>query len=41
MDCHLCHIVANYEEGADINVQTIYEYFVEMGYLFLEVEEDK
>ena len=40
-DCHICHIISRYEEEAELNKQTIYDYFIEMGYLFLEVEEDK
>lgn len=40
-DCYLCTIVSHYEEDANINQKTIFDYFMELGYLFLEIEEDK
>lgn len=40
-DCHLIHIESKYEEDTTINPDVMYDYFMEMGYLFLEVESDR
>ncbi|EAR85013.1 hypothetical protein TTHERM_00529650 (macronuclear) [Tetrahymena thermophila SB210] len=40
-ECELCHITAKFEPDADITKEYIYDYFMEIGYLFLESEEEK
>lgn len=40
-DCHLTFIVAKYEEDVNVTKELTYSYFMEMGYLFLEVESDR
>lgn len=40
-ECHLIFIVAKYEEDIVVTKEITYDYFMEMGYLFLEVESDK
>lgn len=40
-DCKLIYIVSKFEEDAIVDSHLIYDYFMEMGYLFLEVEDDK
>ena len=40
-ECHLTYIVAKYEEDIEVNKEVTYNYFMEMGYLFLEVETDR
>ncbi|EGR31482.1 hypothetical protein IMG5_108430 [Ichthyophthirius multifiliis] len=37
----LCFIAARYEEDVDITQQYIYDYFMEIGYLFFECEVEK
>lgn len=40
-DCNLVHITAKFEEDVNVTPQVMYNYFMEMGYLFLEVEADR
>ena len=37
----MIHIVSKYEEDTVVTAEMILNYFVEMGYLFLEVDSDK
>jgi hypothetical protein len=40
-ECFLTYIVARYEEDVVVTKEVTYAYFMEMGYLFLEVETDR
>lgn len=40
-DCELCHITAKFESEEDITPEYVNNYFIEIGYLFLECDDEK
>ena len=40
-DCELCHITAKFEADEEVTRDYVYDYFMEIGYLFLESDDEK
>ena len=40
-ECHLTFIISKYEDDIVVNKLVTYNYFMEIGYLFLEVDTDR